>query len=233
MGNRAVITTQQAWMCKENNLGIYLHWNGGRDSVEAFLTYCKMKGYRSPESDTYGWAALVTVISNFFGAEGMSIDIDIVSRLDTTNTDNGVYIIKNWKVTERIRYNGNDYERIPIYAIDQDIPSEEELTKRLLAIDKAMPEGAQLGEDFFTAIVIPTEEVEIGDTVFMEEIGGSYKKYEVVGFGEDEWVNGHKANGVPYVNRYMNEGVYTKNPNNYIWGSTVRVIKATKKTEVE
>ena len=31
MGNRAVITTEK------KDLGIYLHWNGGRDSVEAFL----------------------------------------------------------------------------------------------------------------------------------------------------------------------------------------------------
>ena len=30
MGNRAVITDI------EKKVGIYLHWNGGRDSVEAF-----------------------------------------------------------------------------------------------------------------------------------------------------------------------------------------------------
>lgn len=31
MGNRAIITT------KKRDLGVYLHWNGGRDSVGAFL----------------------------------------------------------------------------------------------------------------------------------------------------------------------------------------------------
>ena len=56
MGNRAVITTEIGWACPTNHLGVYLHWNGGRDSVQAFLTYCKLKGYRTPESKNYGWA---------------------------------------------------------------------------------------------------------------------------------------------------------------------------------
>ena len=33
MGNRAVITT------KERELALYLHWNGGRDTVEPLLRY--------------------------------------------------------------------------------------------------------------------------------------------------------------------------------------------------
>ena len=47
MGNRAVITTKENF--ENNGIGIYLHWNGGRDSVEGFLEYCRRKGYRSPE----------------------------------------------------------------------------------------------------------------------------------------------------------------------------------------
>jgi hypothetical protein len=38
MGNRAIITNKDKKIC------IYLHWNGGRDSIEAFLTFCRMKG---------------------------------------------------------------------------------------------------------------------------------------------------------------------------------------------
>ena len=49
MGNRAVITTKKEW--QNDGIGVYLHWNGGRDSVEAFLTYCKMKGYRAPDEE--------------------------------------------------------------------------------------------------------------------------------------------------------------------------------------
>lgn len=42
MGNRAVITNydhEKGETIKPNAIGIYLHWNGGMDSVTAFLTY--------------------------------------------------------------------------------------------------------------------------------------------------------------------------------------------------
>ena len=94
MGNRAVITT------RDKNIGVYLHWNGGRDSVEAFLKYCKLKGYRTPERDNYGWARLCQIIGNYFGGE-LSIGIDKYERLDKDNGDNGVYIIENWKIVDR------------------------------------------------------------------------------------------------------------------------------------
>lgn len=95
MGNRAVITTE------DKKIGVYLHWNGGRDSVEAFLTYCKIKDFRSPETDSYGWARLCQVIANFFGGDGLCIGIDEFDELDCNNHDNGVYIIKNWEIIGR------------------------------------------------------------------------------------------------------------------------------------
>lgn len=107
MGNRAVITTEAGWISKENHVGIYLHWNGGRDSVEAFLMYCKLKGYRPPETDCYGWARLAQVIGNFFGGE-LSIGIDTVSKLDYDNFDNGTYIIKNWEIIGRECFTGRE-----------------------------------------------------------------------------------------------------------------------------
>lgn len=48
MGNRAVITTP------ERKVGIYLHWNGGRDTIEPLLKYCELQGYRAPSHDDYG-----------------------------------------------------------------------------------------------------------------------------------------------------------------------------------
>lgn len=45
MGNRAVITTS------ERKVGVYLHWNGGRDTIEPLLKYCELQGYRPPSSD--------------------------------------------------------------------------------------------------------------------------------------------------------------------------------------
>ena len=94
MGNRAVITTEK------QDLGVYLHWNGGRDSVEGFLKYCKDQGFRAPEKDSYGWARLVQVIANFFGG-GLSVGIDRYGSLDCDNGDNGVYVIRDWEIVGR------------------------------------------------------------------------------------------------------------------------------------
>lgn len=107
MGNRAVITTRENF--ENNGVGIYLHWNGGRSSVEGFLAYCKLKGYRSPSNDCYGWARLAQVIGNFFGGE-LSVGIDVVNRLDCDNYDNGVYIIDGWEIVDREYFNGEEQD---------------------------------------------------------------------------------------------------------------------------
>jgi len=39
MGNRAVITIKDKDFPKEDWNSLYLHWNGGRDSVEPFFTW--------------------------------------------------------------------------------------------------------------------------------------------------------------------------------------------------
>ena len=61
MGNRAVITTV------DRKIGLYVHWNGGRDTIQPLLKYCELKGFRPPSSDSYGWARLCQVLGNFFG----------------------------------------------------------------------------------------------------------------------------------------------------------------------
>lgn len=108
MGNRAIIKP-----C-DMNIGLYLHWNGGRDSVEAFLQYCKMKGYRGLGQDSpYGLARLCQVISNYFGG-GMSIGI--VSCLGTKEDaewfDNGVYVVKDWDIVDRVWAEGKASEGV-------------------------------------------------------------------------------------------------------------------------
>lgn len=127
MGNRAVITT------KDKKIGVYLHWNGGRDSVEAFLAYCDLKDYRCPEQDCYGWARLCQVIGNFLGGS-LSIGIDEYKKLDTDNYDNGVYVIEKWQIVDRL------FKRNP-----------EQKTHDLLAmmkeINKAQPKDEQLTDE--------------------------------------------------------------------------------------
>lgn len=120
MGNRAVITTEIGWNCPMYHLGVYLHWNGGRDSVQAFLTYCKLKGYRTPESDCYGWARLCQVIGNYFGGK-CSVGIDVVSALDTNNGDNGVYIIKDWEIVGRQHMGSPEQNNYPLLDMLQKI----------------------------------------------------------------------------------------------------------------
>ncbi|MCH4184477.1 MAG: hypothetical protein LKF61_03230 [Eggerthellaceae bacterium] len=86
MGNRAVITTP------ERRIRLYLHWNGGRDTVEPLLRYYELKGYRPPSTDCYGWARLCQVIGNFFGGT-LSVGIDAYERICKAGDDNGVYVI--------------------------------------------------------------------------------------------------------------------------------------------
>lgn len=122
MGNRAVITF-------DKQVGIYLHWNGGLDSVEAFLKYCELKQHRP---DDYGIARLAQVIGNFFGGT-TSVGVGKYSRLDCDNFDNGVYVVENWKVVRRIFFSGDEQDEYKLLemlkAIDEKQPVDEQLFK--------------------------------------------------------------------------------------------------------
>ena len=207
MGNRAVITTPS------KKIGIYLHWNGGRDSVEAFLKYCELQNFESPEKSFYGWARLSQVISNYFKG-GLSIGIDEYYKLDTDNWDNGVYIIKNWQII------GREFKRY-------EEQNEYDLNKMLVLIDKKQPKHMQLGE-FLDAEEVNAEDLQIGDEVFIYSYLGYYEKYKVLGFGEDKVVNGTNVKGIPYINNFENNGDYTNNPNNYIRTNTIRRVVVEK-----
>lgn len=204
MGNRAII--RQAG----KHTGVYLHWNGGRDSVEGFLKYCKMKGYHGFDSD-YGLARFCQVVGNWFGgAYSVGIVTNVYDK-DADGLDNGIYDVKGWNIVRRI----TDLRREQAQYSLQDM---------LLSIDIAQPETEQLGEKFLTAPIVPTSEIKVGDKVFVRDnIDNKVNEYEVVGIGEDKWVNGHKALGVPFVNRYANDGDYSLNVNNYLFEPEYRV----------
>ena len=128
MGNRAVITTKANM--DNNGVGVYLHWNGGRDSVRAFLKYCELKGYRAPSEDNYGWARLCQVIGNFFGGS-TSLGIDTVNNLDCNNWDNGVYLIEGWEIVGRMYFEGEEQD-------------EYDLVGMLKTINDSMPESERI-----------------------------------------------------------------------------------------
>ena len=128
MGNRAVITTKENM--DNNGVGVYLHRNGGRDSVRAFLKYCELKGYRAPSEDNYGWARLCQVIGNFCGGS-TSLGIDTVNHLDCNNWDNGVYLIAGWEIVGRMYFEGEEQD-------------EYDLVGMLKTINDSMPESERI-----------------------------------------------------------------------------------------
>lgn len=119
MGDRAVITT------KDKEVAVYLHWNGDVTSVTAFLTWCKLRGLRAPDSDSYGWARLCQVIANYiegcnyaaaqlYGSSarafsGLSIGVDRYENMEgAADWDNGTYIIEGWDIVSRENPPEND-----------------------------------------------------------------------------------------------------------------------------
>lgn len=97
----------------DNTVGVYLHWNGGRSSIEGFCEACRRLDFRGPASDNYGVARFVQVVANFFGSGGLSIGVDMLKRLDTDNYDNGVYVVDDdWNIIGREFAHGeqNDYD---------------------------------------------------------------------------------------------------------------------------
>ena len=91
MGNRAVIAF------KNSDLGIYLHWNGGKESVKAFVDTAKALGVRNPSRDDYGIARMIQIIGNFFGGT-TSVGIGKAGHLD--DSDNGTFTVdEDWNIT--------------------------------------------------------------------------------------------------------------------------------------
>lgn len=206
MGNRAVIKG------KGSDLGVYVHWNGGYESVLVFTQYCKLKGYRSPETDDYGVARLVQVIANFFGG---STSIGVWNMKDETVMtphrvgeywlDNGVYEIENWEIVAH--WNSDLVQDDPV--------NEEDLLEFLCEIDENMPKKEQLGKAFICAKQVKTSEVKVGDKVWLQT--GYHDMpfiYTVMGITEA---------GIPYVNCYDHNGDWSWNPNNHIKSELVRI----------
>lgn len=212
MGNRAIVKPIN------ENIGVYLHWNGGVDSVTAFLEYCKLKGYRDfggERVDGYGIARFVQVVSNFFGGTtSIGIEMNVDETEECANgLDNGIYVIDGWDIKKRIGTitDSEGYN----------------LQEMLIDIDKAQPLEEQLGEEFFKSEIVDISEINIGDKVYLyDNIYGKYEQRTVIGIGYENYiVNGRCVKNIPFVDKYgkdNNVESYRDNPNNYLREDKVR-----------
>ena len=97
MGNRATLKFQD----EADQPNIYLHWHGGRASVQAFLNVAKAMEL---EADSYGLARMCQIIGNFFGGNS---SIGCENNLGDYG-DNGIYLIKNFEIIGREKFNGKE-----------------------------------------------------------------------------------------------------------------------------
>ena len=104
MGNRAVITIKEKDVPQEDWNSLYLHWNGGRDSVEPFLHVAKMYEIRCQEDSSYAIARLSQLIGNTLGGT-LSLGVGAYKCLDT-HSDNGVYVVEDWEIVDRLNHDG-------------------------------------------------------------------------------------------------------------------------------
>ena len=99
MGNRAVIQIQG------QETGVYLHWNGGYDTVKPLLDVAREYGVRA---DDYGTARLAQMLGNFFGGI-LNVGVGSIDRLDCNNGDNGTYVVDaNFNIVDRLFYKGRE-----------------------------------------------------------------------------------------------------------------------------
>lgn len=90
MGNRAVITFDPK--PTGDSLGVYLHWNGGAESVYAFLDALDHYAVRDNSDAPYQLARFVQIVGNFLGGT-LSLGVGHLRQLDCDNGDNGLYVV--------------------------------------------------------------------------------------------------------------------------------------------
>ena len=213
MGNRALLVSKETWENKKG-LGVYMQWNGGRDSVEPILAYCKLKGCRS-FNDSYGVARLCQVLGNFFGGT-LSVGVDYYFNLNhNPYCDNGVYVIDNdWNIVERAFFEGAEQAEYDFYEV-------------LKELDESMPEEDRIGLDFTNIKEVEKKDLKVGDEIYKyDELRCHYTFTKIEGVGTG-FVNGTDETGNFYVGIWGEN--HATNPNNYLHDEKYFVKKLNKK----
>lgn len=154
MGNRAFIGFEN------NPINVYVHWNGGVESVKAFCDVAKARGFADPTSDAdYAMARLIGLIHEFFGVtDSNSLGVCTFSSAEEekdaiTYADNGKYIIgKDWQIIRHYQYSYDDQKLVELATTlenssDEDKQRYEQIKsilvehgKRIEQLDKEMME---------------------------------------------------------------------------------------------
>ena len=110
MGNRAVITFDTA----DNAPAIYLHWNGGRASVQGFIDAARALGLRhapTAAAQTQALDQLAELLArHYFRCNvGMTVYRLHYAGADRDNGDNGTYLLgRDLSIIERFYKPGPD-----------------------------------------------------------------------------------------------------------------------------
>ena len=110
MGNRAVLTFNTA----DNAPAIYLHWNGGRASVQGFIDAARALGLRhapTAAAQTHALDQLAELLArHYFRCNvGMTVYRLHYAGADRDNGDNGTYLLgHDLTIIERFYKRGPD-----------------------------------------------------------------------------------------------------------------------------
>lgn len=166
MGNRAFLYSEKT-TAGHRGLGVYLHWNGGPDSVIPLIRYCKLRKFR-PFSDGYGVARLCQVMGNFFGGT-LSLGVEF-AKPDEVDTNHTPYCITDdWEIKNLDDYRNDDW------------PSDDQVLEFMIELNKSQPKELQVPVEFLTSEKPSLGDLRVGDTVYWyDDCYERYKKNKVV-----------------------------------------------------
>jgi hypothetical protein len=165
MGNRAVLTFDVS----PDAPAIYLHWNGGRASVEGFLQAARDLGLRYCGADpgvTMDRLAELIAVHFFGGKVGQTVYRDRYGRTDYDNGDNGVYVLTHdLQIGQRLYVEEPD-EVDPVKAAD----TFEHIAQRAPAFSFEPEREEEVEDDEFLLLREESREDALNDLQWLAEL---------------------------------------------------------------
>jgi len=146
MGNRATIVFDE-YKPDKNQTALYLHWNGGRDSVEGFLKATRILMDTRGQDEAYARARLVQVIGTYMVG---NLSFGLSERAFDPG-DNGIYVVDSKTLTIKDRRVGYDYDEQQEYDLN-------EFTNEVIKLINAVYIAANEGVSYPEALLPTAEE---------------------------------------------------------------------------